>query len=39
MLTIWVALVNSAVCLGRTPGFRKSAIDSAYDTALREAIL
>lgn len=38
MLTIWVALVNSAVCLGRTPGFRKSAIDSAYDTAIREAI-
>ncbi|MCJ1349302.1 hypothetical protein MMC31_007538 [Peltigera leucophlebia] len=39
MLTIWIALVNSAVCLGRTPGFRKSAIDSAYDTAIREAIL
>lgn len=38
MLTIWIALVNSAVCLGRTPGFRKSAIDSAYDTAMREAI-
>ena len=37
-LTIWIALVNSAVCLGRTPGFRKSAIDSAYDTAIREAI-
>lgn len=38
MLTVWIALVNSAVCLGRTPGFRKSAIDSAYDTAIREAI-
>lgn len=37
-LTIWIALVNSAVCLGRTPGFRKSAIDSAYDMAIREAI-
>ena len=38
MLTIWIALVNSAVCLGRTPGFRKGAIDSAYDTAIREAM-
>lgn len=38
MLTIWIALVNSAVCLGRTPGFRKGAIDSAYDTAIRDAI-
>lgn len=38
MLTIWIALVNSAVCLGRTPGFRKSAIDSAYDTAIRAAM-
>lgn len=38
MLTIWIALVNSAVCLGRTPGFRKSAIDSAYIMAMREAI-
>lgn len=38
MLTIWIALVNSAVCLGRTPGFRRNAIDSAYDTAITEGI-
>ena len=32
---IWsIAMLQSAVCLGRTPGFRRSAVDSALEAAI-----
>lgn len=33
-LTRWVAVMQSAVCLGRTPGFRRSAVDAALEAAI-----
>lgn len=35
-LTLYAAIVNDAVCLGRTPGWRKSTIDSALAMSLQE---
>jgi len=36
ILTNSSALIDSAVCLGRTPGFRRSAIDSALINATHD---
>lgn len=33
-LTWSIAMLQSAVCLGRTPGFRRSAVDSALEAAI-----
>lgn len=30
----WAAMMQSAVCLGRTPGFRRSAVDAALEAAI-----
>lgn len=35
-LTGSVGIVDSSVCLGRTPGFRRSAVDSALHSAIQE---
>lgn len=35
LLILWPAVVGGSVCLGRTPGFRQSSIDSALSSATR----
>ena len=35
---ISIEVVRSGVCLGRTAGFRRSAVDSALESAIREGL-